>query len=243
MYVALSAPAGGGFIHSYSLSTPFDPSTAAASFSFFVQPRHGVLSDMDFSADGATMLVTTAPLTASGGGLILSYPLSTPFDLSTAPVGAAFFGPGTILVATDAASAPVSSGFEGAVLLSERLPGAPPPPAAPANLAALGANASSVTLAWDDPGDAAITGYAILYGIPEVRPGLAVLVPDTGSAAASYTVRGLAPGTTYEFAVAALGPGGQSEPSGTVSVTTTTGTGTGTPPVTPPPPQPPRVCR
>ena len=100
-----------------------------------------------------------------------------------------------------------------------------------------------MTLAWDDPGDAAITGYAILYGIPEVRPGLAVLVPDTGSAAASYTVRGLAPGTTYEFAVAALGPGGQSEPSGTVSVTTTTGTGTGTPPVTPPPPQPPRVCR
>ena len=47
----------------------------------------------------------------------------------------------------------------------------------------------------------------ILYRIPAVHPELMVLVPDTGSpAAGSYAVRGLEPGTTYEFAVARARP-------------------------------------
>ena len=121
----------------------------------------------------------------------------------------------------------------------------PPPPAAPANLAAASVTDDSVTLSWDDPADPSITGYRILYRAPaHAQPALAVLVNDTGTASTAYTVSGLAPGTAYEFAVIALnGTGIPSAPSQVVAVSTT-----GAPPAQPPPPiqpQPgaPRVCR
>ena len=95
-----------------------------------------------------------------------------------------------------------------------------PPPAAPTNLTATDVTTDSVTLAWDDPGDDAITGYKILSRILDPQYSLGVLVNDTGSSDNSYTVSGLEPGTTYAFRIIALSDHGESEISYFVNVYT-----------------------
>ena len=92
-------------------------------------------------------------------------------------------------------------------------------PARPSNLAAT-STSSTVTLTWDNPGDSTITGYKILSRITATESILTVLVSDTGSAGTSYTVRGLEPDATYQFAVLAVNNAGNSAPSQIVTVST-----------------------
>ena len=88
------------------------------------------------------------------------------------------------------------------------------PPAKPRNLSAT-ASHDSVTLTWDDPGDDSITGYVILRRVRENDQGgeFSVLVPDTGSAAASYTDATVAASTTYTYRIKAINGAGTSERS------------------------------
>ena len=92
-------------------------------------------------------------------------------------------------------------------------------PARPSNLAAT-STLTTVTLTWDDPGDSTITGYKILSRITATESVLTILVSDTGSAGTSYTVRGLEPDATYQFAVLAVNNAGNSAPSQIVTVST-----------------------
>ena len=96
----------------------------------------------------------------------------------------------------------------------------PPPPAAPTGLAAAVA-ANRVTLSWDDPRNATITGYEIRRG-PD-QDNLAAIAADTGETATSYVDSGLTAGTTYVYAVSAINPAGTGPPSTPVSATALTG--------------------
>ena len=91
------------------------------------------------------------------------------------------------------------------------------PTEAPAKPTGLSATAShdSVTLTWDDPGDDTITGYVILRRVRENNVGgeFSVLVPDTGSAATTYTDNTVAAGTTYTYRIKAINGAGTSERS------------------------------
>ena len=72
-----------------------------------------------------------------------------------------------------------------------------------------------MTLTWNDPGDDTITGYVILRRVRENNVGgeFSVLVPDTGSAATTYTDNTVAAGTTYTYRIKAINGAGTSERS------------------------------
>ena len=88
------------------------------------------------------------------------------------------------------------------------------PPAKPTGLSAT-ASHDSVTLTWDDPGDDSITGYVILRRVRENDQGgeFSVLVPDTGSAATTYTDDTVASETRYTYRIKAINGAGTSERS------------------------------
>ena len=88
------------------------------------------------------------------------------------------------------------------------------PPAKPRGLEAT-ATHDSVTLTWDDPGDDSITGYVILRRVRENDVGgeFSELVPDTGSAATTYTDDTVAASTTYTYRIKAINEQGVSERS------------------------------
>ena len=88
------------------------------------------------------------------------------------------------------------------------------PPARPRGLSAT-ASHDSVTLTWDDPGDDSITGYVILRRVRENDVGgeFSELVPDTGSAATTYTDDTVVAGTTYTYRIKAINGAGTSERS------------------------------
>ena len=88
------------------------------------------------------------------------------------------------------------------------------PPARPTGLSAT-ASHDSVTLTWDDPGDDSITGYVILRRVRENDVGgeFSVLVPDTGSAATTYTDDTVVAGITYTYRIKAINGAGTSERS------------------------------
>ena len=88
------------------------------------------------------------------------------------------------------------------------------PPAKPTGLSAT-ASHDSVTLTWDDPGDDTITGYVILRRVRENDVGgeFSELVPDTGSAATTYTDDTVVAGTTYTYRIKAINGAGTSERS------------------------------
>ena len=73
-------------------------------------------------------------------------------------------------------------------------------PAKPTGLFAT-ATHDQVVLTWDDPGDDSITGYVILRRVRENDTGgeFCVLVPDTGTAATTYTDDIVAASTTYTY--------------------------------------------
>ena len=88
------------------------------------------------------------------------------------------------------------------------------PPARPAGLSAT-ASHDSVTLTWDDPGDDSITGYVILRRVRENDVGgeFSELVPDTGSAATTYTDDTVVAGITYTYRIKAINGAETSERS------------------------------
>ena len=79
-----------------------------------------------------------------------------------------------------------------------------------------------VTLTWDDPQDDSITGYVILRRIRVNDTGgeFSVLVPDTGSAAATYADNEVAASTTYTYRIKAINGAGVSERSRWVHIDT-----------------------
>ena len=88
------------------------------------------------------------------------------------------------------------------------------PPAKPTGLSAT-ASHDSVTLTWNDPGDDSITGYVILRRVRVNDTGgeFSELVPDTGSAATTYTDDTVVAGITYTYRIKAINEHGVSERS------------------------------
>ena len=86
------------------------------------------------------------------------------------------------------------------------------PPAAPQGLAGVAAT-GSVTLTWDDPGDASITGYQVLRRNRAVDATgvFHILIEDTGTTSTSYVDTTAQPEASYVYRVkahnaAGLGP-------------------------------------
>ena len=95
-------------------------------------------------------------------------------------------------------------------------------PAAPTGLASTSVSHDSVTLSWDDPGDASISGYLVLRrDVVNQAPGtFSTVEPNTGSAATTYTDSTVAAETRYAYRVKAINPEGTSEQSNYVNVET-----------------------
>ncbi len=95
------------------------------------------------------------------------------------------------------------------------IPAAPERPDKPTGLTAETVAHDTVTLTWDDPGDASITGYVILRRVRENNTGgkFSVLVADTGSAAPTYTDATVSANTTYTYRIKAINAHGVSERS------------------------------
>ncbi len=106
--------------------------------------------------------------------------------------------------------------------ISATTPAAPrpaePPPAEPTGLTAARVDHDRLTLTWDDPQDANITGYRVLRG-PDAGS-LSTIEADTGSASTEYTDATVAPETTYFYAVLALSLDGDGPQSSAISATT-----------------------
>ena len=108
----------------------------------------------------------------------------------------------------------LSSAATALVLAAEEEEESQEPPAMPTGLTGTVAH-DAVSLTWDDPGDASITGYQILRrnrdtsaaGVFEVH------VEDTGSTATSYVDRDVTPETRYNYRVKARNESGLSERS------------------------------
>ena len=88
------------------------------------------------------------------------------------------------------------------------------PPAKPRGLSAT-ASHDSVTLTWNDPDDDSITGYLILRRVRVNDEGgeFSELVPDTGTAATTYTDDTVAASTTYTYRIKAINEHGVSDRS------------------------------
>ena len=99
---------------------------------------------------------------------------------------------------------------------------APAVPAKPTGLTATSVSHASVTLSWDDPGDASITHYQVLRRDRDADdPGVFdAIEDDTGSAATSYTDEKAKPAKRYVYRVVAVNGQGASPRSGYVNVET-----------------------
>ena len=96
------------------------------------------------------------------------------------------------------------------------------PPAAPTGLTATSVTHDTVTLAWHDPNDDAITHYQVLRRNPANQdPGVfTTIASNTDSSTASYTDSSVAEETKYVYRVIAVNPAGDSRRSNYVNVTT-----------------------
>ena len=92
------------------------------------------------------------------------------------------------------------------------------PPAAPMGLTVSRVGHSVLTLTWNDPQDANITGYRILRGLD--ADSLSTIQADTGSNGTQYQDDTVAPETTYFYAILALSANGDGAQSTTLSATT-----------------------
>ena len=108
-----------------------------------------------------------------------------------------------------------------------------PPPARPAKPTASTVAHDAVTIEWDDPEDASITGYRILRREPAVHdPGeFEVIVDDTGTADTSYTDTTVAASTQYVYRVKAINADGLSPESSYANAETPAPPVLGTPPI------------
>ena len=87
---------------------------------------------------------------------------------------------------------------------------APEPPAKPTGLSAVVSH-DTVTLAWDDPQDDAITGYVILRRDREIHPvgTFVTITDDTGSTDTTYTDDTVEPGKEYVYRIKAINEHGE----------------------------------
>ena len=92
------------------------------------------------------------------------------------------------------------------------------PPAAPTGLTVSQVAHDSLTLAWDDPQDARITGHRVLRGTD--ADSLSTIEADTGNAGTEYTDATVAAETIYHYAVIALSNDGDGAQSSAISATT-----------------------
>ena len=92
------------------------------------------------------------------------------------------------------------------------------PPAAPMGLTVSRVGHSVLTLTWNDPQDANITGYRILRGT--AADSLSTIQADTGSNGTEYEDDTVAAETTYFYAVLALSAAGNGPQSTILSATT-----------------------
>ena len=101
-------------------------------------------------------------------------------------------------------------------------------PAAPTGLSTSSVSYDAVSLAWDDPADAAITGYQVLrrsrdgdaYGDGRGAAEFVAVVADTASPAASYTDTTVTARTRYVYRVKAINPAGLGARSSYLNVET-----------------------
>ena len=72
-----------------------------------------------------------------------------------------------------------------------------------------------VTVSWDDPGDATVTGYVVLRRDKDIHPQgtFVTLAPDTGSAATVYVDAGVEPDRRYVYRIKAINAAGASDRS------------------------------
>ena len=97
-------------------------------------------------------------------------------------------------------------------------------PDAPTGLAARTVAVYTVTLEWDDPSDASITGYEILRRHPATQdPGVFSVIASTETAATSYVDATVEPANEYVYGVKARNASGASGTSDHVTVTTSDG--------------------
>ena len=92
------------------------------------------------------------------------------------------------------------------------------PPAEPTGLAASQVEHNRLTLSWNDPQDARITGYRVLRGTD--ADSLSTIQADTGSPSTNYTDSTVEPETSYHYAVLAMSQDGEGAQSDAMSVTT-----------------------
>ena len=89
----------------------------------------------------------------------------------------------------------------------------PGPPSKPANFTVTPGD-EQITLAWDDPHDIGIAAYQFQQDAGEWSN-----VEGSDASTIEHTVTGLVNGTSYAFAVRAVNPGGNGEPSDTLTST------------------------
>ena len=116
---------------------------------------------------------------------------------------------------TDDAGNPESVTSGGTAAVAPRLQ----PPPAPEDLSATVNADGTVTLAWDAPDDASVTGYQILRRRPtEGETSLLVYEQDTGSTATTFTDRNVEAGIPHVYRVKAINAAGTGEWSNFVRV-------------------------
>lgn len=96
------------------------------------------------------------------------------------------------------------------------------PPAAPTGLTQTALAHDGVTLSWDDPQDASITGYQVLRRNLAVHAAgfFEVIAADTGSAATAYVDTSVEPSSDYVYRVQARSANGLSARSNFVKLST-----------------------
>ena len=93
----------------------------------------------------------------------------------------------------------------------------PTAPGKPTGLEVVSASHDQVNIAWDDPGDASISGYQVLRRLRDTYAAgrFDIINPDTGTADTAYTDTDVTPSTRYVYRVKAINPAGTSRQSGT----------------------------
>lgn len=145
----------------------------------------------------ATTSASASPFTVTG----LSASTSYEFEVIATNSGGSGTASSTVTASTGAATAA---------------------PGAPTNLAASEATSSTMELTWSAPGSGGtVSGYSAYF---KLHSGSTWSLATAGLAASatSYTVTGLASGTSYDFYVAANSAGSGSTSSSTVTASTTT---------------------
>ncbi|WP_420622352.1 fibronectin type III domain-containing protein [Candidatus Poriferisodalis sp.] len=109
---------------------------------------------------------------------------------------------------------------------------APAVPGKPTGLRVVSAAHDQVTIGWDDPGDASITGHRILRRLRDSYEvgRFDVIEDNTGTADTTFTDTEITPGTRYVYRVNAVNSVGVSRQSTSPpprQITTTTMTATG----------------